>query len=353
MQRDSDFLPARGLQFARSAMAKAAGRNIDERIGYATKHWGPRSAVVQMLKADVSGHEAADSTANVAGTSEQAAEFGELVDSGGLLRSRLTPVPANVPFLAAVTPPSSSFIGQSKGVPVSRAALDRSTMQARKVGSLIVITQEWLDASDARAELLVLNMMLRSARLTIDAALADPSNAGDAATPASITAGATPINSTGDIADDAQAAIAAYSGSLETAVWWMRPDLAAQASLRAPQGAGAGLGAKGGVLAGLPCYVSEGIPIDSSGSPLILVDSASVALVDEGYSVMRSQHGTVEMSTAPTGATDTPVTAGTGTKMVSLWQEGAVGLLLIRRANWKLANPGAAVIIQDCNYGAP
>jgi hypothetical protein len=199
--------------------------------------------------------------------------------------------------------------------------------------------------------MLVLNMMLRAARLAADAAISDPSNTGDAATPASITSGATPIASSGDLADDAEAALSAYAGSLESAVWWMRSDLAAQAGIRSGAfGAGAGLGALGGVLGGLPVYTSEGIPADSSGSPLILLDRASIAMVDEGYSVARSTAGMIEMSDAPQGATDTPVTMST--KFVSLFQESAVALLLIRRVNWHLANPDAVVLISDCNYSA-
>ena len=205
MHRDPDFLPARGVQMARLAIATAAGATFEDRLDFASARWGSRSTVVQMIKADVSGHEAADSTANVAGTFEQAAEFGEMVDSQGLLKSGLSLVPANTPFLAAVTDPAANWINQSKGVPVSRAVLDRTTMQAKKIGSLIVLTDELIRSADPRVELMVLSMMLRSARLAADTALASPSNTGDAATPAAVTSAATPINSTDIIANDALA----------------------------------------------------------------------------------------------------------------------------------------------------
>jgi hypothetical protein len=223
-------------------------------------------------------------------------------------------------------------------------------MQARKVGSLLVLTNEMIRSADPRIETLVLNMMMRSARLAADAAISDPSNTGSASTPKAVTADATPISSTDDIADDADAAIAAYGGSLETAVWWMHPRLAAQAGLRAGAGgAGADLGVKGGSLAGIPAYCSAGVPAGT----LILLDRTSVGLVDEGYDVRRSTSGTVEMSDEPSGATDTPVTAGTGTKFVSLFQADAVGLLLIRRANWHLADANAVVVVTGANYAAP
>jgi HK97 family phage major capsid protein len=354
MHRDPDFLPARGIQFARLAIAKACADMPDERLHKAQQRWGARSTVVQMLKGDIGGHESGDADFLTAGTRDQAAEFGEVVDSMGLLRSGLTPVPANVPYVAAVTAPTATWIEQSKGTPVSRAVLDRSTLQTKKIGSLLVLTQELINSSDPRTEMLVLQMMLRAARLTADSAIADPANSGDAATPASITSGATPITSTGDLADDMLAMLSAYSGSLETACIWMRADLGAQAGIRAGGfGAGAGLGVRGGVLAGIPVYCSEGIPGDSSGSPLILLDRASVALVDEGYEVQRSRHSSLEMSDSPSGASDTPTSAGTGTKIVSLFQVGGVALQIIRKIAWKLANPGAVVVVQDCDYAAP
>jgi HK97 family phage major capsid protein len=344
MHPNPDFLPARGIQFARLALARAAGSYLDEQIDFAAKRWGQRSTIVQMLKTDVSGHEAADSTANVSATFEQAAEFGEVVDSQGLLRG-LSSVPANVPFIGAVTDPSSAWVGQSKAVPVSRAVLDRSTMQPLKIGSLLVLTNELIRSADPRVPMLVLGMMARSARLKADAAIADPSNTGDAATPAAVTSAATPISSTDDIVNDADAAIAAYGGSLETAVWWMHPRLAAQAGLRAGAGgAGADLGVKGGSLAGITAYCSAGVPAGT----LILVDRASVAMLDEGYEVVRSTQGTVEMSDAPQGATDTPVTMST--KFVSLFQSDAVGLLLVRRVNWHLADANAVVVVTGANY---
>jgi hypothetical protein len=128
----------------------------------------------------------------------------------------------------------------------------------------------------------------------------------------------------------------------------MHPRLAAQAGLRAGAGgAGADLGVKGGSLAGIPAYCSAGVPAGT----LILVDRASVALVDEGYEVVRSTQGTVEMSTAPAGATDTPVSAG-ATKFVSLFAADAVGLLLVRRVNWHLADANAVVVTSGANYAA-
>ena len=229
LMHDPDFLPARGIQFARLAIAKA--QTETNPIDYAARRWGARSAVVQMLKSDVAGHESGDASFDTAGTNASA-EFGELVDNAGLLRAGLTGVPAGVPFIGAATAPSAAWVGNGRAIPVSRAALDRQTLQPKSVASLLVLTNALLTNSDPRTELLVLGMMQRAARKAVDLAIADPANSGDDDTPASVTAGATPISSTGDLADDAEAAIAAYGGSLETACWWMSSRLAVQAGLR-------------------------------------------------------------------------------------------------------------------------
>ncbi len=348
--RTDDFLPERGLQLARLAICKAKGAM--DGLAFAEKHYGLRSSVVQMLKADVSGAELGDADYPTV-IADAGAEFAETVDTLTLLRSGLTMVPAGVPFAAAVTDPGAAWIGAGKGIPVSNGVLDRATLFPMRVASLVVLSNEWLEGSDARMEQMILRMMQRASRKAIDLAIADPSNSGDADTPASITSGATPIASAGDLADDVEAALDAYQGSISTACWWMSSALGAQAGLRAGAfGAGASLGALGGVLAGLPAFCSDAIPSDTSGSPLILLDRASVALVDQGYEVRRAQSATIEMSTAPSGNSITPVGAGTGTKFVSMFQENATAILVTRRASWILANPDAVVVIADANYAS-
>ncbi|HMO49365.1 MAG TPA: phage major capsid protein [Rubrivivax sp.] len=347
MHRTDDFLPERGLQLARLAICKAKGMDA---LDFAERHYGARSSVVQMLKADVSGGELGDAGYPTV-IADAGAEFAEPVDTLTLLRSGLTAVPAGVPYAGAVTDPGAAWVGGGKAIPVSNGALDRATLFPKKVASLVVLSNEWLESSDARMEQMILRMMQRAARKAIDLAIADPSNSGDADTPASITSGATPISSSGDLAADVEAALAAYQGSISTACWWMSSALGAQAGLRAGAfGAGANLGALGGTLAGLPAFCSDAIRSDTSGSPLILVDRASVALVDAGYQVRRAQSATIEMSDAPTGSSIAPVGAGTGTKVVNMFQVDATAILVIRRVNWHLGNPGAVVVIEGADY---
>lgn len=346
--RNRDYLPIPGLDLARIALARAAGRTTEEAVEFARGRWGRASDIVSILKGDVSGHETADPTFDPERTANAGAEFARVVDQAGLLRSGLVPVVGGLPFIGAVTDPGATFIANGKAIPVSRSVLDRETLHAKKVASLLVVTDELLAGTDPGVEALLLGQMLRSARRAIDNALTDPNNGGDAATPASITSTATSISSVGNLADDCEAAIAAYTGSLGSACWFMSSALATQAELRSGGfGTGAGLGVSGGVLAGLPCFASDGIEPTTSGSPLILVDRAQVALLDEGYSVARSTQSVIEFTDEPSGDIIAPATMAP--KFASLFQNSATALLLVRRVNWHAAL-GAVVVVENCDY---
>ncbi len=319
-----------------------------EEIDFACSRWGRSSEVVECLKADISAHESGDPQFPTAGTAEAGAEFARIVDQVGLLRSGLVSVPGGVPFVGAITDPGASFVAGGKAIPLSRAVLDRQTLQAKKVASLIVVTEELLSGTDPGIEQMLVGQMLRSARRAIDAALTDPTNAGDDATPAAVTATAAAIQSGGQLSIDAENALEAYTGSLSSACWWMPSSLAVAAELTSNGlGAGSDLTVNGGMLCGIPAFASDGIAPSSNGNVLVLLDRAQIAIVDEGYSVARSGASLIEFSDSPTGDVNAPASASP--KYASLFQSGAVGLLLIRRVNW-YAPPGAVVIVEGCDY---
>ena len=263
----------------------------------------------------------------------------------------LSRVPPRVPVIGFGSGASAYWVGQSKATPVSRQAFDRLTVFSKKVAALTIVSNELLNSADPRAEQRFLQDLISAAVSLSDWAFVDPSNSGSDSTPASVTSGASPITSGGDLADDAEAALAVFSGDLTTASWICHPRTAAQAGIRSGNGGvGANLGARGGSLAGLPCYVSESVPFDSSGGLLILIDANKVALVDEGFTVRRSTVGMVEMSNTPAGATDTPVAANT--VPVSLFQSETTALMITRAVNWKAAESASVVVIEGANYGA-
>jgi hypothetical protein len=216
----------------------------------------------------------------------------------------------------------------------------------------MVFPNELLADSSAEAERLVLSDMGKAEVELSDVSFIEPASAGVAGQmPAAVTHGAPTIASTGDVADDLEAAIGAFGGDLSTASWVLHPRLAVQMGLRAGgRGVAADLGARGGLLAGLPAITSESCDYGSDGGTIALIDAAGISMLDQGIEVKRSRAAAVEMSNTPAGNTTTPTAA---TSLVPLFQTESTALLLTRRINWKVAKAGGVVCIVDARYPAP
>ena len=127
----------------------------------------------------------------------------------------------------------------------------------------------------------------------------------------------------------------------------MRPRTAIYPStLRGSGGAPAfpGIGANGGELLGLRVLTSTNVSEGNSNGDVsfVLVDADHFVYGDEGASVSLSNQAMVEMSDTPTGATDTPV--GSFAERVSLWQQHATAVKVVRRCSFKMRKATVAVI---------
>jgi HK97 family phage major capsid protein len=321
-------------------------------VDYARTRWGVDSDVVEVVKADVQGGEL---QAGSWGTSlaNQAAVFLELVDAGSIIGKLpgLRRVPANTPYVAVTSGPTAYWRGQSKGVPCSTLGLTPGTLSPLSLGALIVVSNTLLESNDPKAEALIRDAMVKAIRHASDFSFVDQSNAGvPGVEPPSITNGVSGLTSTGDLAGDIGLLLEGFGGDLQTSAWIMSPSVAAQIVLSTGGvGLGADLGLRGGQLLGLPAIVSSSSEHTSSGGDLVLVDAARVVLIDEGINVVKSNVATVEMSTLPTGATDTPVAMSQ--KMVSLYQDDATAFLATRRINW-VAAAGAVAVVSGIAYGS-
>jgi len=225
----------RGAAFAKIALAKAATQNETEAMRFAVARWGPQSSPALELKAAVAGGAIDDADyAAVAGTNEANAEFLDVVQQLDLIgKLGLRHVPSGVPVVATATGATSYWVGESKAVPVSRAAFERLSLFPKKLSALTVVSNELLQSADPKAEQLFLRDLIRSAVALSDSSFIDPSATGTDAQPASVTAAAATIASVGDLADDCEAAIEAFTGSLVSAAWVCHPRLAVQAGIRA------------------------------------------------------------------------------------------------------------------------
>ena len=172
-----------------------------------------------------------------------------------------------------------------------------------------------------------------------DLALLDPTNAGDDATPAAVTNGATAISAGGDPVADIRELVEAFAGDLTTSALVMRPEVAA--SIAGP--AFPRVGVNGGEVLGLPVLTSRKAPAAS----IILIDGASIATgngTDAGLSI--STKAAIQMDDDPDMTGDSP----TGTSVVSLWQTNSVGLLADITTGWKRVRADAVVMITGATY---
>jgi len=246
------------------------------------------------------------------------------------------------------------WVEESKAIPISRLDLTGSALDRRKVAAIVIVPNEVFEDPTVEGDARFSADLVAAAAEALDGALLDPTNAGSASKPAAITNGVTPIPSTGStlaaIDADLKAAlneVADAGSNLAHAVWIIRPRTAIYLSaLRGSGGAPAfpQIGANGGELLGLrvltSANVSEG---NSSGDvSIVLVDTDHFVYGDEGASVSMSNQAMVEMSNSPSGAADTPVAASQ--QRVSLWQEHATAVKVVRRCSFKMRKPTVAVI---------
>lgn len=352
-----------GITFVRHAIARAlavkSNGDIDA-ADYAAKRWGARSEAVRVIKsgmlvkAGVPGGEATGDWGGLTDTEGAAREF---IDAAAPLTilgklAGLRRVPINAPYVAAAGTATAFWTGESKAIRVSPAAFNRSTMRALKVAGILVCSAETLDSPSPEAEAMVRRDLLRAIAVASDTALVDPTNAGSAGVmPAAITYGATTVASSGNLSDDLAQAIDAFEGDLSTAAWIMSPRMASRIVFTTGGlGLGAGLGLRGGELLGLPAIVSASSPSTTDGGSIALVDPTNIVTVDNGADISIVNDATVEVDTAPQGASDTPTASSAN--LISLFQEEAVGIRISRRINWA-ANPGAVVAITGADYSAP
>lgn len=337
----------RGINFARKAMCLAVAENWQDALVRAEKKYGRNSQVVHEIKSDIAGGSTTDSDYSALAVGESNAEFNELGDELSLFgrMQGISFVPKHVPVCVQESGAVAYWIGQSKATPVSRYAFARESMRPLRSGALVVISNELAESSDPKAEMVVRRMLIRAATQLSDRTFVDTTNPGvSGKSPASVTYGISPISGTGDLADDVEAALEAYTGSFSTAHWMGNPRLSAQAGIRSGgRGIACELGAKGGSLAGLPFLASESVAMGN----LILVDASAVIAVNEGVSVKKSTVAAVEMTDDPQGATDTPVAAS---GLVSLFQAESTGVQLTKYWNYKCSREGAVVVLEGVSY---
>lgn len=345
-----------GTTFVRAAIAKAAAhaRNEIDHL-YAAERWGYSDPAVKLLqKAAVGGSTSSNTGEIIADPASSAAalEFVDEVRAQSIIGKleNLRKVAPMTPVCATADGATAAWTAEGKAAPVSRLAFDRVSLRTLRIAASTVFANELLQAADPRAEATIRRDLVKAAAACADTAFIDPTNGGIAGQmPAAVTSGAVAIASSGNLVGDIAAAVDAFDGDLEMAAWILHPKLAVQVGLAAgAAGIVADIGARGGMLAGLPAIVSKACPLDTSGGTLALVDAAGICLVDEGAEISVSTQATVEMDSAPTG--DTLAPAAMTKQFVSLFQTDSTALIVVQHINWHLARPQGVVLVTGASY---
>lgn len=264
-------------------------------------------------------------------------------------------VPLATRMLSEDVAVGAGFVDEYSPIPIYAESLASTVLDGKpKIGSACVLTRELVESSDPAALDVIRTALGKAGSAALDRQFLDPAqDAGTGTTgPASITSGATPINSTGETLAQIDADLAAAmdalidGGSDLTAAAWVLPTRSAayMSRLRGSGGALAypGLTAKGGVLLGLPAITSGNVPISNDTSALTtlsLVDAAQVWYGSDVAGISVSEQAAVALDSAPEGVTP-----------ISLWQRDLVAARLLLHANWKLARARAVQVIDQVAY---
>jgi hypothetical protein len=320
----------RGFDFARAVKyyAHAKGR-MQDALAYAELTRKPDDRVVALLRAAVGagstslgspspwGDELVGYRALQDGFYESLrsrSAFFRLLGDGSFSR-----VPMQTRVGISTTNATGWIVGAGKPVPLTRLNIAPGAMDPIKAASLMVVTEELLEAAGPAAEALFGRELRGAVADVVDREFF--SIIGQGITPQ--TATANPLTDLQTLLD----LVNATSGG--RLYWLMSPKTANIVATQLTAGNALmfpNMTPTGGTLVGLPVVVSTQLPA-AAGSPvtnsLWLIDGTGIAADAEGVEVEMSRESTVQMEDAPTQ----DAVAGTGSTVVSLWQTNSVGLL--------------------------
>jgi HK97 family phage major capsid protein len=330
-------------------------------VAIAQKRWGRTNpTLVELVKAAVAGG-GSDSgewgAELVQADARYTGDFIEYLNSRTVFNQLpLREVPANIAIKGQDGAATGYWVGQSKGIPASKADFSTVNLTPLKVAALAVISNELLRDSTPAAEGLVRDALVEAAAQRIDTTFLGNVAASSGVSPAGLLNGVTGISSSGSDGDAVRADIKAlYDVFIEaknaTGLWFvMNPSLAKALSLMTNalgQKEFAGLAASGGTLEGDPVVTGENV----GGDDLILLKPSDIWKIgDGGVEVSMSRDATIEQDSAPQGASDTPVAASAN--LVNMFQTESTAIKVVRSMNFAKRRSHAVQYIEGAHYGS-
>ena len=362
-----------GLGFAMMAKCMILGaKSQQDPVKIAEARYSGQQDVIDAVKAAVGA--ASTVTANNAGNLI-VTNGGVFADFVEFLRPRTIvgqfgqggrPSLRNVPFRVALGSQTgggtAQWVGEGKAKPLTGFTFAQTTLLPLKIAAITVATMELLRDASVAAETMFRDQLAAAVIERLDTDFINPAKAASAGvSPASITNGVTPINSSGNDAEDIRADFRALMATFlandnppSSAVWIMPTMVALSLSLMLnPLGQSEfpGVGMTGGTLLGIPVIVSDYMLTATAGAYVALVNASDIWFADEGgVDIAMSTEASLQMDDVPTQSSVTTVAA---TAVVSMFQTNSVAIRAERTVNWAKRRSDAVAVLNEVNWGTP
>lgn len=258
--------------------------------------------------------------------------FDRLLDSG----MRRIPLDSRTTIVTASA--NGSIVPEGQITPVTSMAIGGAGLAPKKAVALVAVSDELLRVSEGGQDLLSSELRQAVAVATDQSFLAG------------IAAGATEIASSGDtpaaVLQDLRALFAAVQPKASSRLFFVTDSLTA-ANLATKANADGSqafpdMTAQGGLLAGTPLLVADGLPTDAEGSTLMLIEATAVAGDTDIVTIDVSQNAVMQLNTAPVSTA--------AAVNVSLWQSNLVGLRATRWFGFNLARANGVALLTGVQY---
>lgn len=351
-----------GQNFTRMVIAKALSR-LDDRspARIAEERWGKTNpTLVEIMKAnEVAGGGTGSGEWGAELALSDAKYTGDFIEYlyGKTVFDKLPlrVVPHNVFVKGQDGAATGYWVGESKPIPASTVDFLDVELRALKVAALAVISNELIRDSSPSAEMLVRDALEQAVTQKVDTTFLSASAASAGVSPAGILNGVSSTSSAGVTADALRQDLftlvntfiaAKNTGGLHVV---MQPSLAMAIGLLTNalgQPEFGTINASGGTLMGMPVVVGDNVGADDM---IVMKPSDIWRIGDMGVQVSISREAMIEQSSAPTGATDTPVAASQA--YTSMFQSESTAIKVVRPLNFQKRRSGAVAYVGLAEYG--
>lgn len=349
-----------GQNFTRMVIAKTLARIDDvSAIGVAHKRWGRTNPqLVESIKAAVAGGgtDSGEWGAELVHIDRYTGDFIDYLYAQTVFdKLPLREVPANVNIAGQDGTATAYWVGQSKSIPVSKLDFMDVNLTPLKVAALAIVSKELLRDSSPSAEKLVRDGLVGASAQRVDQTFFSSAAASNGVSPAGILNGLTAGTSAGSDIDGVIADIKALYAPFIAAnnasglQYVSTESLAKSLGLMTNalgQDAFPGITASGGSLKGDPIIGGGNI---GAGDLILLKPSDIYKIGDRGVEVSMSTEASIQMDSAPDGASDTPTA---NASVVSMYQTDSVAIKVVRPLNFAKRRASAVAYIGDADYGA-